>query len=198
MNNSLIHFKAGIITSEVPVIVGEAPPSDYPHPGARRMFADGHTDFNGPPWAKPTTAATKVKKARKGPYARPSQQDEPHDEVMSLPQTIRPPPSRPFLVVPKPPLRPAPPPLHPPVMGTKPIMLDVISIPTSDSEEEPLVKPETEYEGSKGKKRKLKSIASRTSKKHAPSAETGKKTRGRQSSPLTVDSSSDESLAQAG
>lgn len=179
MNNSLIHFKAGIITSEVPVIVGEAPPSDYPHPGARRMFADGHTDFNGPPRAKPTTAATKVKKARKGPHASPSQQNEPHDEVMSPPQTIRPPPSRPFIVVPKPPLRPAPPPLHPPVMGTKPVMLDIISIPTSDSEEEPLVKPEMEYEGSKGKKRKLKSTAPRTSKKHAPSADTGKKMRGR-------------------
>ncbi|KAG2740016.1 hypothetical protein P692DRAFT_201811197 [Suillus brevipes Sb2] len=38
----------------------------------------------------------------------------------------------------------------------------------------------------------------RTSKKHAPSADTGKKMRGRRSSPLTVDSSSDEPLAPAG
>ncbi|KAG2756759.1 hypothetical protein P692DRAFT_20868403 [Suillus brevipes Sb2] len=144
------------------------------HPGAHCIFTDGHTGFNRSPQAKPITAATKVKKARKGPHASPSQQNEPHDEVMSPPQTIRPPPSRPFIVVPKPPLRPAPPPLHPPVMGTKPVMLDVISIPTSDSKEEPLVKPETEYEG-----------------------KTGKKTRGRQSSPLMVNSSSDEPLIPA-
>ncbi|KAG0706005.1 hypothetical protein DFH29DRAFT_1077381 [Suillus ampliporus] len=193
-------FQAAIIASEAPVIIGEAPPSDYPHPGARRMFADGHTDFNGPPRAKPTTAATKVKKPPKGHNARPSsQQDEPHDEVRSLPQMTGPPPSRPFVVIMKPPPHPAPPPSRPFVMATKPIMLDVISISTSDSEEEPLEKPED----GKGKKRKLKfAAAPRTSKKQAPSAEAVKdkkgETKGRPSSPLTVGSSSDEPLAPAG
>lgn len=217
-NNRLIIFQAALIASEVPVIVGEAPPSDYPHPGARRMFADGHTDFNGPPRAKPTTAATRVKKAHKGYNARTSsQQDEPHDEVRSLLQMPEPPPSRPFVVARKPsphpvpppsrpfvvvtksPPHPAPPPSRPFVMATKPVMLDVISLSTSDSEEEPLEKPEN----GKGKKRRLKfAAASRTSKKHASSAEVAKdkngETKGGPLSPLTVGSSSDELLAPAG
>ncbi|KAG1901132.1 uncharacterized protein F5891DRAFT_1187824 [Suillus fuscotomentosus] len=192
-------FQVAIIASEVPVIIGEAPPSDYLHPGARRMFTDGHTDFNGPSRAKPTTAATKVKKAQKGHNARPiSQQDEPHDEVRSLPQMTGPPPSRPFVMVMKPLPRPAPPPSRPFVMATKPTMLDVISILTSDSEEELLEKPDD----GKGKKRKLKFAAvARTLKKHAPSAEAVKDMKGEMkggpTSPLTVGSSSDEPLAPA-
>ncbi|KAG1857648.1 hypothetical protein C8R48DRAFT_674628 [Suillus tomentosus] len=192
-------FQAAIIASEVPVIFGEAPPSDYLHPGACHMFADGHTDFNGPSWAKPTTAATKVKKVQKGHNTRPiSQQDEPHDEVRSLPQMTGPPPSRPFVMVTKPLPHPAPPPSRPFVMATKPTMLDVISIPTSDSEEELLEKPDD----GKGKKRKLKFAAvARTLKKHAPSAEAVKDTKGEMkggpTSPLTVGSSSDEPLAPA-
>ncbi|KAG2124874.1 hypothetical protein DEU56DRAFT_916815 [Suillus clintonianus] len=157
-------LQAALIASEVPVIVGEAPPSDYLHPGARRMFAD----------------ATRVKKAQIGHNARPSS----HDEVPS---------SRPFVVVTKPPPHPAPPPSRPFVMATKPVMLDVISFSTSDSEEAPL-------KNGKGKKRKLKlPAASRTAKRHAPSAVNDKKgeTRGGPLSPLTVRSSSDEPLTPA-
>ncbi|KAG2342175.1 hypothetical protein BDR05DRAFT_949145 [Suillus weaverae] len=192
-------FQATIIASEAPVIVGEAPPSDYLHPGAHCMFTDGHTDFNGPPWAKPTTAATKVKKARKGHNARPpSQQDDPHNEVKSLPQMTSPPPSCPFVFA-KPPPHPAPPPSHPFVMATKTVMLDIISISTSNSKEELLEIPDN----SKGKKRKLRfAAAPQMSKKHAPSAEAAKDKKGgmkgRPLSPLTVGSSSDEPLAPAG
>ncbi|KAG0695533.1 hypothetical protein DFH29DRAFT_879987 [Suillus ampliporus] len=54
--------RAALITSEFPIITGKAPPSDYFHSGARWMFANHHTDYNGPSRMKISTATTKVKK----------------------------------------------------------------------------------------------------------------------------------------
>ncbi|KAG2750875.1 hypothetical protein P692DRAFT_20651697, partial [Suillus brevipes Sb2] len=54
--------RAAAIASEKPIIEGEAPPSEWPHHGARWLFLDGHTDHNGLRRLKPSTATTKVKK----------------------------------------------------------------------------------------------------------------------------------------
>ncbi|KAG0697545.1 hypothetical protein DFH29DRAFT_878605, partial [Suillus ampliporus] len=63
--------RAAVIASERPVITGIAPPSDWPHAGARRLFAKGSTDHHGPARLKPSNAATKVKQADKAPRASP-------------------------------------------------------------------------------------------------------------------------------
>ncbi|KAG1876193.1 hypothetical protein F4604DRAFT_1581105, partial [Suillus subluteus] len=64
-NVILTLFIAAVIASQKPVIEGEAPPPEWPHPGARRMFLNGHTDHNGLPRIKSSTATTKVKKGIK-------------------------------------------------------------------------------------------------------------------------------------
>ncbi|KAG1876192.1 hypothetical protein F4604DRAFT_1924468 [Suillus subluteus] len=61
--------RSAVIASEKPVVVGEAPPSDWAHPGARQLFLDGHTDYNGPARLKPSTATAKIKKGNEAPKA---------------------------------------------------------------------------------------------------------------------------------
>ncbi|KAG0699037.1 hypothetical protein DFH29DRAFT_1002340 [Suillus ampliporus] len=56
--------RSAVTASEKAVIEGEAPPPEWPHHGARRLFLDGHTDHNGLPRLKPSTATTKVKKGK--------------------------------------------------------------------------------------------------------------------------------------
>ncbi|KAG1846378.1 hypothetical protein DFJ58DRAFT_843461 [Suillus subalutaceus] len=73
--------RAAAIASEKPIIEGEAPPSEWPHHGARRLFLDGHTDHNGLRRLKPSTATTKVKKGVKAPkHPIPPSEDEPSDD----------------------------------------------------------------------------------------------------------------------
>ncbi|KAG1853449.1 hypothetical protein DFJ58DRAFT_728198 [Suillus subalutaceus] len=83
--------QAAVIASEILVIIGEAPPSDYPHAGARRLFIDGHMDHNGLPRLKASSATTKVKKSTTA------------GKSYMHPEVLLPPPSRPFKVVPRPP-----------------------------------------------------------------------------------------------
>ncbi|KAG0705800.1 hypothetical protein DFH29DRAFT_996454 [Suillus ampliporus] len=56
--------RSAVTASEKAIIEGEAPPPEWPHHGARRLFLDGHTDHNGLPHLKPSTATTKVKKGK--------------------------------------------------------------------------------------------------------------------------------------
>ncbi|KAG1722377.1 uncharacterized protein EDB91DRAFT_1256105 [Suillus paluster] len=203
-----------LIASEIPVITGESPPSDYFHSGAKRMFANHHTDYNGPSRMKISAATTKVKKTedtRKMPSTS-QQQELQADTTERLP--LKPLPARPFVVVPR------------------PLPAAAIEFLTSKSNTEPRkIIPEMEFEDTAhGKKRKV--VASRLpqeSKRRAPSVEdevelnVGKKcvkakgkekvkvqaiaplaapelspTKGGPLSPLTVSSSSDEPLARAG
>lgn len=52
-----------VLTSQQPVIFGEAPPSDYPHAHAQCLFVDGLIDYNGPAHIKPSMTTTKIKKS---------------------------------------------------------------------------------------------------------------------------------------
>ncbi|KAG1847695.1 hypothetical protein DFJ58DRAFT_843138 [Suillus subalutaceus] len=185
------------IASEKPIIEGEAPPSEWPHHGARRLFLDGHTDHNGLRRLKPSTATTKVKKGVKAPkHPIPPSEDEPSDDeslegvsvndavgtsaLEPLPQVnvrkpnykmrveVVPPPSRPFKVVRLPLPLPRPSKAVPMPSGTPSEVIEVTS-----TEENPVGEPDSEYEeAGRGKKRKLKSAnTSRASKKIAPSIE---------------------------
>ncbi|KAG1830082.1 hypothetical protein DFJ58DRAFT_737080 [Suillus subalutaceus] len=189
--------RAAAIASEKPIIEGEAPPSEWPHHGARRLFLDGHTDHNGLRRLKPSTATTKVKKGVKAPkHPIPPSEDEPSDDeslegvsvndavgtsaLEPLPQVnvrkpnykmrveVVPPPSRPFKVVRLPLPLPRPSKAVPMPSGTPSEVIEVTS-----TEENPVGEPDSEYEeAGRGKKRKLKSAnTSRASKKIAPSIE---------------------------
>ncbi|KAG1881253.1 hypothetical protein F4604DRAFT_1678839 [Suillus subluteus] len=158
--------RGAVMASERPVITGIAPPSDWPHAGACRLFVNGDTDYHGPAPLKPSSAATKVKKAEKAPKASADNDDSDNDHPVPAPKiqkpTMRvaaiappPPPSCPFKVVPRP----------QPTARSEVIKL-------TSTEENAVEEPDTEYEEARGKKRKLKSVnASRAPKKPAPSEE---------------------------
>ncbi|KAG1789413.1 uncharacterized protein HD556DRAFT_1447028 [Suillus plorans] len=219
--------RAALIASEIPVITGEAPPSDHPHAGAQQMFANRHTDYNGPSRVKTSAATTKVKRARntrKTPSTS-QQQESTGATGLLLP---KPPPSCPFIVFPRPPHAL---PKLPPKPLPKPSSTEVIEFPTSESKDKSReMAPETEFEdASQGEKRKVAdSRPYRESKRRASSAEVSvepntrkkrvkAKTKGRVKekakplpapevpplkggpmSPLTISSSSDEPLVGAG
>jgi hypothetical protein len=175
-----IHFRVltsrvvAVMASERPVITGIAPPPEWPHEGARRLFANGDTDYHGPVHLQPNSAATKVKK-EKAPQAPlpPSDNDnnnnndsgDDHPAVPAAPKlrkhTMRvelppPLPLRPFKVVAAPCSRPV-------KIVQKPeptaAVSEVISITLTEDVEE----PDTEYEEAHGKKRNLKAKATNTS-----------------------------------
>ncbi|KAG2739565.1 hypothetical protein P692DRAFT_20690649, partial [Suillus brevipes Sb2] len=54
--------RAAVMASERPVITGIAPPAEWAHDGAQRLFVNGDTNYHGPARLKPSNAATKVKK----------------------------------------------------------------------------------------------------------------------------------------
>ncbi|KAG1856838.1 hypothetical protein C8R48DRAFT_775782 [Suillus tomentosus] len=172
--------RPAVIASEKPVVTGEAPPSDWAHSGARQLFLDGHTDYNGPARLKPSGATTKIKKGNKVPKAPPlpsidesDNDDQPGPSapkrapqaILRKPnmrmEVIPPPfpfplplPSRPFKVVPRP--------------AAPQARSDIIELTSTD--EKPSEEPDTEYEEAARGKRKLKSAnTSRASKKLAPS-----------------------------
>ncbi|KAG2159671.1 uncharacterized protein EDB93DRAFT_1099174 [Suillus bovinus] len=163
--------RSAVIASERPVIICEAPSSDWPHPDGRRLFADGHTDYNGPTRVKPSTATTKVKKVDKVPKAPlpPSNEDDLDDDdllVTNPPEFQKPtmqvkvappPPSRPFKVVQLPPSH----------------LFKNEAIELTSAEDNIADEPDTEYEEeSRRKNRKLKSATtSCASKRLAPSNE---------------------------
>jgi hypothetical protein len=177
---------AAVMASERPVITGIAPPPEWPHEGARRLFANGDTDYHGPVRLQPSSAATKVKK-EKAPQAPlpPSDNDDSDSDsdsgddrpaVPAAPKLRKPTmrvelppplPSRPFKVVAAPRSRPV-------KIIQKPeptaAASEVISITSTEDVEE----PDTEYDEARGKKRKLKAKAmntSRASKRQASSEE---------------------------
>lgn len=138
---------AVVISSQQPVIIGEAPPSDYSHTGARRLFIDGHIDYNGPSRIKASAATTKVKKSTTSDAK----------STMSV-EVLVPPPSRPFKVV----ARPGPPPSRPFKVVPKPPAREVIEISTSpdsrDENDQHESATDSEYEdASQGKRKKRKS-----------------------------------------
>ncbi|KAG1724199.1 uncharacterized protein EDB91DRAFT_1255335 [Suillus paluster] len=192
--------RAAVSASEIPVIIGEAPPSDYPHAGARRLFIDGHMDYNGPPRLKASAATMKVKKS-----ATSAGKSSMHPEVLI------PPPSRPFKIVPRPPAR------------------EVIEVrsTSSDSQDEhgrPEPASESEYEDASHGKRKrwkpsgellasekstspvdllpkaVKTDSKPSKEKIGPSSQgpIASPSKGSSSSPLTVESSGNERDAPAG
>ncbi|KAG1821274.1 hypothetical protein DFJ58DRAFT_739232 [Suillus subalutaceus] len=180
-------YRASVMASERPVITGIAPPSDWPHAGARRLFVNGDTDYHGPARLKPSNATTKVKKADKvtkappPPNADANDDDDSDDDHPIVPTTrkfrkfatrvdvMEPPPSRPFRVV-------TLPPSHPLKVARKPgptaaAQCEVIEISTSAGENV-ATEPESEYEEARGKKRKLKFVdTSHALKRPAPSSE---------------------------
>ncbi|KAG1864822.1 hypothetical protein F4604DRAFT_1905288 [Suillus subluteus] len=138
--------RGAVMASERPVITGIAPPSDWPHAGARRLFVNGDTDYHGPAPLKPSSAATKVKKAEKAPKASADNDDSDNDHPVPAPKIQKP-------TMPQPTAR-----------------SEVIEL--TSTEENAVEEPDTEYEEARGKKRKLKSVnASRAPKKPAPSEE---------------------------
>ncbi|KAG1898090.1 uncharacterized protein F5891DRAFT_982259 [Suillus fuscotomentosus] len=210
-----------IIASQKPVIEGEAPPPNWPHPGAQRMFINGNTDHFGLSPIKFSAATTKVKR---GPIKAPkapsplTESDSDDDEAAEtsvlkpLPQVMAQklnsnthhevvsPPACTSRVVARP-------------VAT---LSDVIEL--TSTEENLLEEHSTEYEeAGRGKKRKIKSAnTSHVSKKTAAPTEktntskAGKKglqgknveskpkvpsmtppTKGGPLSPLMVESSSD-------
>ncbi|KAG2126327.1 uncharacterized protein EDB93DRAFT_1109721 [Suillus bovinus] len=179
--------KGALIASEIPMITGEAPPSDYPHARAQQMFANCHTDYNGPSHVKISTATTKVKKTQNTRKLPSNSQQESTTTGLLLP---KPPPSHLFIVVPRPPsaspklspglLLPMPPshpfivvPRPPPALP-KPSSTDVIKLYISESEDEPReMVPETGFEDAfQGEKRKVAdSRPHQVLKRCAPSAE---------------------------
>ncbi|KAG1904167.1 uncharacterized protein F5891DRAFT_977057 [Suillus fuscotomentosus] len=181
-HNEISKKKAAVIASEKPVVTGEAPSSDWAHSGARQLFLDGHTDYNGPARLKPSGATTKIKKGNKVPKAPPlpsideSDNDDqpgpsapkrapqailrkPHMRMEVIPPPFPfplPLPSRPFKVVPRP--------------AAPQARSDIIELTSTD--EKPSEEPDTEYEEAARGKRKLKSAnTSRASKKLAPSTD---------------------------
>lgn len=186
-----------MIASEKPVVVGEAPPSDWPHSGARQLYLDGHMDYNGPARLKPSTATTKIKKGNKtlkAPLPPLPSIDESDDDDRAgpsaskrAPQAIPPKPKmrveldllpplplRPFRVVPRsaiPQARNEPSvPQNRSEPAARQAQGDVIEL--TSTEEKPSEEPDTEYEEAARGKRKLKSTnTSRASKKLAPSTE---------------------------
>jgi hypothetical protein len=179
---------ASLIASELPVIIGEAPPSTWDHPCARRMFANGKTDYGGPPRLKPSSALTRVKKAENSlnrhknaegvlsppPPAR-SVKVGPKPAVPSAVMTPpSPPPFCPSKVIHRPkqavpsvvmsPSRPNHPPFCPSRVVSKPPpkpQTEVIEInSTSDSQEMTVEDSDAEYEDdAHAKKRKRKAVA---------------------------------------
>jgi hypothetical protein len=174
----------------MPVIIGEAPPSTWEYPCARRMFADRHTDYSGPDRVGTSAAQTRLKK-NKASKAR----DFEHPEGVMYPRLSAhpvkfvangiarpPPPSRPFKVVARPITnQQTPPPARPfqaavksaVPMASKAAMQEVIELTSASegSKDATAEEPDTEYEDDlRGNKRKLKSgNSSRTSKKRASS-----------------------------
>jgi len=203
-----------LIASEEPVIIGEAPPSTWEHPYARRMFADGRTDYHGPQRLKLSSAATKVKRA--GKSLKNAHTEPPSTQGLIVgassattakqvedvvPPRPTPPPARPFHVVIKPKGVTAPPP-PPPTAPTRPSKVvsratqdpkagpqEVLEINSASDEQEVMMDAsETEYEddaGANKRKRKAKST-SRSSKKRIPSDEgiKRKETKGKGKKPL--------------
>jgi hypothetical protein len=203
----------------VPVIISEAPPSTWEHPHARRMFANGHTDYCGPPRLKPSSAQTRVKKAVKPSKDIKMEPDSSargvHPTATKHPETAAsPPPARPFkvvskVVVPKE-LAPSPPPSRPFKVVSKTakaVPHEVIELTSASDSAEIVTAQEldTDYEDDAPvKKRKRKAGTSHASKKRAPSDDLKKtkdkkgkepetlNAKGGSLSPLTVGSSGDE------
>ncbi|KAG1859751.1 hypothetical protein F4604DRAFT_1930477 [Suillus subluteus] len=198
--------RAAVMSSQQPVIIGEAPPSDYSHTGARRLFIDGHIDYNGPSRIQVSAATTKVKKSTTSAA-----------KSTTSVEVLVPPPSRPFKVV----ARPGPPPSRPFKVVPKPPAHEVIELSTSpdsrDANDQHNSATDSEYEeASQGKRKKRKSSGEPPApKKHAlpvdilpktampagPSEEksgpssqhaNASPTKGGPLSPLTVESSSTE------
>lgn len=181
----LTSYVAAVMASERPVITGIAPPPEWSHDGARRLFANGDTDYHGPARLQPSGAATKVKKATdKAPQAplRPSNDDDDNDlgddrpAVPAAPKfrkpTIRldlppPLPLRPFKVVVPPNPRQVK-----TVRKPEPAAAESEVIELTSTEENAVEESDTEYEEARGKKRKLKATnMSRALKKLASSEE---------------------------
>ncbi|KAG2076592.1 hypothetical protein BDR04DRAFT_1149033 [Suillus decipiens] len=55
-------MQAKLLTSEMPILEGAPPTEDCIHRGGRRLFANGQSDCLGLPCAKPSVAATRMKK----------------------------------------------------------------------------------------------------------------------------------------
>ncbi|KAG1873296.1 hypothetical protein C8R48DRAFT_669895 [Suillus tomentosus] len=168
--------RAAIIASQKPVIEGEAPPPNWPHPGARRMFINGNTDHFGLSPIKFSAATTKVKRGPiKAPKVPPPLTESDSDDdsaaetsvLKPLPRAMArklnsnthrevvSPPARTSRVVARPVATPS----------------DVIEL--TSTEENLLEEHSTEYEeAGRGKKRKIKSAdTSRVSKKTAAPTE---------------------------
>ncbi|OJA17486.1 hypothetical protein AZE42_11234 [Rhizopogon vesiculosus] len=186
-------LRASLIASELPVIIGEAPPSTWDHSCARHMFANGQTDYGGPPCLKPSSALTRVRKAEslldchataKGVLSPPpptrSVKVGPKPAVPSaviIPQS--PPPFDPSKVIYKP-LKKAVPsvvvspsrPNHPPVCPSKvvskpppkPPQEEVLEInSTSDSQEITVEDSDAEYKDDTHAKKQKRKVVGKSS-----------------------------------
>lgn len=179
-----------LIESKMPVIIGEAPPSTWEYPCARRMFADWHIDYSGPDHMGTSVAQTRLKKNKASKAHDPK-----HPEGVMYPRLSAhpvkfiangiarpPPPSHPFEVIARPIAdQQTPPPARPfqaavksaVPMAPKAAMQEVIKLTSASegSKDATAEEPDTEYEDDlRRKKQKLKSgNSSQTSKKHASS-----------------------------
>ncbi|KAG1858748.1 hypothetical protein DFJ58DRAFT_840341 [Suillus subalutaceus] len=133
--------RSAVIASQKPVIEGEAPPPEWLHAGARRMFINGNTDYDGLPRIKFSAATTKVRKDEPAGTSmlKPLPRAMAQKPNSNMRLEVVPPPSRPFKVVPRPIATPR----------------DVIEL--TSAKENLLEEPGTEYEETEhGKKRKIK------------------------------------------
>lgn len=85
----------------MPVLEGAPPAEDSAHRGGRRLFVNGKSDRLGAPRAKPSAAATKMKKVPMKSHRSPItlSEDNDSDGDGSVPPVLKPPPSREFKVV---------------------------------------------------------------------------------------------------
>ncbi|KAG2094827.1 uncharacterized protein F5147DRAFT_778854 [Suillus discolor] len=141
--------RAAVMASERPVITGIAPPPEWPHDGARRLFANGDTDYHGPAHLQPSSAATK--------FCKPTiRLDLPAPLPSRLFKVVVPPNPRPVKTVRKP----------------EPAAAESEVIELTSTEENAVEESDTKYEEARGKKRKLKATnMSRALKKLASSEE---------------------------
>lgn len=89
-NVILTLFTAAIIASQKPVIEGEAPLPNWPHPGARQMFINGHTDHFGLSPIKFSAATMKVKRGIKPKVPSPLTESELDDNEAAETSVLKP------------------------------------------------------------------------------------------------------------
>ncbi|KAG1818703.1 uncharacterized protein BJ212DRAFT_1479689 [Suillus subaureus] len=94
-------MQAKLLTSKMPVLEGAPPTEDCTHRGGRHLFANGQSDRLGLPHAKPSAAATRMKKVPMKSHKSPIilSDDNNSDNDSSVQPILKPPPSCEFKVV---------------------------------------------------------------------------------------------------